>query len=373
MSDTVLYVDDDTTNLRVFEATLRKRFRVLCAESGAEALEALRREEVAVLVTDQRMPRMSGVELLEVTARDYPDTVRILVTAYSDLDAAVGAINRGKVSRYIRKPWTPEELRAVIGEGLDHYRMKGRLRALERQLRETERVYALGVVAASIAHDLRNPITVAVAAMDLLRRALESEPGAAASGAVAKLDNARRAVERIAEIVAGVDASQRRTRATTTADLAEVIRLTISCLQGAARRKGELRVELQPVPRVQGSPTALGQVIMNLLVNALEALPEDGGPDGSVTIRLRREDLVAVVEVEDTGPGIAPEALPRIFDPFFTTKSEGGTGLGLAISKRIVDEVKGSIEGTSEPGAGTRFVVRLPLAPEVPAGPALSP
>lgn len=361
MPEAILYVDDDKTNLRVFAATLKSSFRVLCAESGREALEVLEREEIAVLVTDQRMPSMTGVELLETTSREYPDVVRILVTAYSDLDAAIDAINRGHVSRYIRKPWTPEELRAVIGEAADVFRTRNQLRSLEQRLRETERVYAVGVIAASVAHDLRNPLMVAQVSLDKARRALLRESPGRDSDASVRIEKASLALGRMAEIVNGMNLSQRMTRATTTADLAEVIRLTISCLHGAVRRRGELRVDLRPVPRVVGSPTALGQVMLNLLVNALEALPE-GGSGPVVTIGLRQEETTAVVEVVDNGPGMDPETLKHVFEPFFSTKPDGGTGLGLAISKRIVGEVGGSLEAASTVGEGSRFTVHLPLS-----------
>jgi signal transduction histidine kinase len=180
------------------------------------------------------------------------------------------------------------------------------------------------------------------------------------------LRDAQTAVERMTEIIAGMNASQRRVSATTTDDLAQVVRLSIACLHGTLRRRGALSVNLEIVPPVKGSPTALSQVLLNLLVNALEALPEGGDRRSAVTVRLHRDGEAAVVEVEDTGPGIAPQVLERVFDPFFTTKEDGGTGLGLAISKRIVDEIGGSIRVTSHPGAGSRFTVRLPLAPSVP-------
>jgi signal transduction histidine kinase len=320
------------------------------------------REEIAVLVSDQRMPGMSGVELLEITAREYPDVGRILLTGYSDLEAATDAINRGQVSRYIRKPWRPDELRAVIGEAVDVFQTRARLRALERRLRETERVYAVGVVAASVAHDLRNPLMIAQLFLERAQGELRKQGVAGDGKVLGNIEKVSEAVERITDIVAGIDLGHRRTRAKTTADLGEVTRLTISFLEGAFRKRGELNVDLAPVPSVIGSPTALSQVVLNLLVNGLEALPEGGGPAASVTLRLRRDGKDALMEIEDNGAGMPPEILERIFDPFFSTKEDGGTGLGLAISKRIVDDLGGSLEARSRVGEGSCFTVRVPLA-----------
>ncbi len=362
MGETILYVDDDRSNRTVFQATLTPAFHVVCADSGEEALGVLGREEIAVLVSDQRMPGMSGVELLETTAREYPDVVRILLTGYSDLEAATDAINRGQVARYVRKPWRPDELRAVIAEAVDVFQTRARLRALERRLRETERVYAVGVVAASVAHDLRNPLMVAQVSLERAQGALLNQRGGGEDKALANIEKAGEAVQRIADIVAGIDLGHRRTRARTTADLAEVARLTLSFLEGAFRKKGELKVDLAPVPSVIGSPTALSQVVVNLLVNALEALPEGRGPAVKVTLRLRRDGNDALMEVEDNGSGMPPEVVDRIFDPFFSTKEDGGTGLGLAISKRIVDDLGGSLEARSRVGEGSCFTVRVPLA-----------
>ncbi len=370
MTSTVLYVDDDDANTRVFAAAMEGRFEVVTATSGAEALRVMGSRDVAVLVADQRMPGMSGVELLETAARDHPDAARILVTAYSDLDAAIGAINRGRVSRYVRKPWTPQELGAVIDEALELREMRARVRSLEVRLRETERVYAVGVVAAGIAHDLRSPLTVIQSTLEIVRRALgsASTPGAAPPSPpdrarlLASLSRAETSLSRMTDIVAGMSASQRRTTATRTDDLAGVVRLSIACMEGAVRQRGALEVDLEPVPPVNGSPTVMSQVVMNLLVNAFEALPPAGTGRATVAVRLRSDGHDAVLEVRDTGSGIPADVLARIFDPFFTTKEDGGTGLGLAISKRIVDEAGGLIDVRSEVGAGTSFTVRLPLA-----------
>src|SRR6266545_784103 len=116
MSSYVLFVDDEPENLVVFESACAERFNVLTAPSGRQALELLRTHEVAVLLADQRMPHMTGLELLELARAEFPQTVRMLVTAYADLKTAIEAINRGRVRRYLCKPWDDEELCATLTE-----------------------------------------------------------------------------------------------------------------------------------------------------------------------------------------------------------------------------------------------------------------
>ena len=108
MTAHVLFVDDEEPNLVVFEAVCGDDFPVLTASSGAAGLELMREHEIGVVLTDQRMPGMTGIELLEKVETEYPETIRLLITAYSDLQAAEDAINRGHVRRYMRKPWEPE-------------------------------------------------------------------------------------------------------------------------------------------------------------------------------------------------------------------------------------------------------------------------
>src|SRR5262245_2552331 len=150
MNPKILYIDDEPANLIVLEAACGDEFEVLTATSGKEGLELLARHEVAVLLSDQRMPEMSGVEVLEAAHAMRPDTVRVLITAYSDINEAVAAINRSRVERYLRKPWQPEELRVALRDAVSTYETRMKLQALERRVVETERVYALGVVASGI-------------------------------------------------------------------------------------------------------------------------------------------------------------------------------------------------------------------------------
>ncbi|MCF8296762.1 MAG: histidine kinase [Saprospiraceae bacterium] len=111
---TILYVDDEEENLVSFRATFRRDYNVLTALTGKEGIEILRNEHVDLVITDQRMPEMTGVEFLEKILPEFPETTRIVITGYSDIEAVIGAINRGEVYRYITKPWDTNELKMTI-------------------------------------------------------------------------------------------------------------------------------------------------------------------------------------------------------------------------------------------------------------------
>ena len=368
----VLFVDDDESNLVVCEAACDGEFEVLTASSAEAAMAWMRREEVGVIIADQRMPGTTGVELLERVRIEYPDTVRLLITAYSDVHAAVAAINRGRVRRYLRKPWEPEELKAELSDALDVYAMSRKLSALEVRLRETERVYALGVVAASIAHEMKNPMmwvtnSLSFAQRELRQLAEEQAGGSALRQQIeeieASLTDTRTGVDRVVDIVRGIEMPTRSDAGTLKpTDFAEVLRLSLRLVSGELMRSTSLELDVTCAPKVKASPTKLGQVVLNLIVNAMQAISGRPRSENVISVRLRVEDAWAVLEVADNGPGIPEEDLSRIFDPFFTSKAGVGTGLGLAISRRIVEEIDGSlIAGRDERLGGASFVVRLPL------------
>lgn len=121
MSYKILIVDDEPANLRALERLFREHYEVLTAVSGAEALEVLGKHDVALLITDQRMPGMTGIKLLKKTVTLRPRMVRIILTGYTDVDALVEAINCGEVYRYVTKPWSNEELRITVKRALEHF------------------------------------------------------------------------------------------------------------------------------------------------------------------------------------------------------------------------------------------------------------
>jgi signal transduction histidine kinase len=362
VSARVLYVDDDRSNVVVFRAAFGEEFDLVCAESGAAALEILERDrEIAVLLTDQRMPGMSGVQLAEIAKKRFPDVVRYLITAYTELDAAIDAINLGQVHRYLRKPWDPAEMRVHLHEGLELFALRRRVRDLERRMREVERVYALGIVAGSVVHELRNPMSALIGYLELAR----AQSGQIGYDIDRALEGAWEAAVRMTDLARGVELTTRRTPHGRRGDLGEVTDLTVKLVINELRHRAMAMIDVEPNLPVPVSATQLGQVALNLVINALQAIPEDRQPDDAkIRITAARRGDHARLEVSDNGPGVPEELRQRIFDPFFTTKLEGGTGLGLAITRQIIEEAGGRIAVEETPGGGATFVVELPLLDE---------
>ena len=131
---TILYVDDEENNLLSFKATFRIKHHVLTALSGDEALKILANTHVDIIITDQRMPEMTGVEFLEKVLENYPEPMRILLTGYADMTAVVEAVNKGKIFHYVTKPWNEEELDLTINKAYAKYLERAQLKEMNEKL-----------------------------------------------------------------------------------------------------------------------------------------------------------------------------------------------------------------------------------------------
>ena len=130
----VLYVDDEENNLFSFKAVFRVKYQVFTAISGDEALKILGEKPIEIIITDQRMPNMTGVEFLEKVIEKFPDPMRILLTGYADMNAVVDAVNKGKIFHYLSKPWNEEELDMTINRAYEAYLEKEKLKEQNEQL-----------------------------------------------------------------------------------------------------------------------------------------------------------------------------------------------------------------------------------------------
>ena len=255
------------------------------------------------------------------------------------------------------------EAERLYGEAIERNRqlaeMYERLQAAQRQLVQSEKLAAVGQLAAGIVHDVKNPLGVIKGlAEELLEDPLE---GAGAIEAYRQIrDNATRANSIVTDLL--VFARESAT-AMTRRDLRETIEGSLR-LTDYLLRKGKVRVEkaMPSAPLyVTYDPQQIQQVLINLIQNAVQAMP-DGG---DLKVALSVVDSKAVITMRDSGVGIPPDVMPRIFDPFFTTKPEGqGTGMGLAVSYGILTRHGGQIEADSQPGQGATFTLALPLEPK---------
>ena len=260
-------------------------------------------------------------------------------------------------------------------------------RWLEAHLLRADRLSTLGMLAAGVAHEINNPLTYAMTNLRLLARRVP-DLAAEVHGAAeqARTDGSERAD--VLEAIAA--ALEQRTRMVLTAsegmdrvntivrdlrvssrdgggadervDLRAVLESSINIGQGEIRHRARVVRNYGDTPVVYGSTSRLGQVFLNLLVNAAHAIPKERDEPGEIVVRIgTHDDGRAVVEIRDDGAGIEPALLPRVFDPFVTTKAPGvGTGLGLYIARSIVRDAGGDIVAESVLGAGTTLRVLLP-------------
>jgi PAS domain S-box-containing protein len=266
-------------------------------------------------------------------------------------------------------------------------------REMEARLVVQDRLSALGCLAAGLAHEINNPLSyvlgnseLALEELSTLRRSIDALPGIASSKAplLAKLDELHSLVTesleggvRVRAIVRDMKTFSRGdgSDVSVPVDVNKVVDSTVGLAINEIRHRARFVRERGDVPLVLGTDSRLGEVVLNLLVNAAQAIPDDADPTQHEVRLVTRTDGAGnvVIEVSDTGCGIPRENLTRIFDPFFTTKPIGtGTGLGLAICHTLVKASGGDIVVHSELGRGTRFEIVLPPTAQVPARPSLA-
>ena len=245
---------------------------------------------------------------------------------------------------------------------------------MEIKLLEADRLTALGVLSAGVAHEINNPLAYVLLNLEYLKRELPkvaSDPSRIESLMV-RVQDACHGADRVASIVRDLRTFARgEESARQPVSLEGVIEAAVNIAYPEVRMRARLERRYQTVPAVDGNASRLEQVFLNLLLNASQAFADDGEPSANlIRVSLRAEGEQVVAEVSDNGPGIPSELLGRIFDPFFTTKPVGvGTGLGLPICRGIVQTHGGEITVDSKPGAGATFTLTFPaskLSPIMP-------
>jgi signal transduction histidine kinase len=378
----IVYVDDERPNRIVFEQSFGNRFNVRALSSAKAALELLRNESAAVVITDQRMPEMSGHDLLLKVKQLYPETVRVVITAYSDLDPILAAVNEGLVARYIIKPWDRAEVEQILLWSLEAFSLGRQKSALQLRLMQTERLVTLGSMAAAVLHDLHQPLTnltINVERLadlaklyDKLQPLLDAVPGnkkerAQVQQALQEVPELARDLVTSCRVMTDITARLKQFLRAEPApepvgvDPVPIIQYAISvCRETAVRARGRINYEGPPsLPKLRIGSTELTQVLINVVANAAQALLGRDRSGGRVGVTVQDLGASLQISVEDDGTGMSAEVLKKVGTPFFSTRREG-TGLGVAQCRRLVEGAGGSFRIDSVEGKGTTVAFSLP-------------
>jgi two-component system probable response regulator PhcQ len=377
----ILYVDDEEKSLKYFARAFEDQFRILTAPNAQDGLTLLEKhkDEIGLLMTDQRMPGEKGVWLLEKARQLRPRIIRILATAYADMEAAIAAVNTGAIYKYVTKPWDPPQLENTIKRGLEFFIVQ---RERDQLLREkmsvlhnmmiADRIVSLGLLAAGLSHHIRNSLVAVKTFLDLAPAKMEEE----------KMDlhglrnpdfwkeyyqNVQGQISRINNMLKDLwTASEKPAfHFSDRVQLRQVITESIDDLKSGFAAKN-IHVEnnvADSLPTLSVDKPKFYRLFELLLKDEMASLPAGSRVSISASLvnNVPPDKQEIQIQVADNGPGLPKEALRLVFDPFVVrSDSPVEYGIHLMACYFIVYHHGGRIEAKSEEGQGTTFVLRMP-------------
>lgn len=348
---TVLLAEDDARLAEMVAKLLAEEYTVVVVHDGEQALDAVRRSQPHMLITDVALPGINGIELAKRFRDSTADQLApvIILSAVVDLRSRLAGLEAG-ASDYVTKPFDPLELKARV-------RSQFRMLDLARRLHRAKQVSSLSVLTSGLAHELRNPANGIVNAMAPLRKRLPKElleDGRPVAQLIGVIEDCASQIGFLSRQLLGLRNNGELERRTVA--VRDLITRAVSLSQTALVGM-DVRTQLAE-GQLSCAPPLLTQVLTNLIENSAYA----AGRGGWVEIRVELVDGRATIEVADSGPGVPQDLRDRIFEPFFTTKPAGvGTGLGLAVSREIVHRHGGVLE-IRDRDAKPVFVIDIPNA-----------
>ena len=355
-----LVVDDNAALAETIREILEDAGFSTRTAGSCAAAQAAARAGFDVALVDLGLPDGSGTELAQELKEGSPDSEVVLLTGHATMESALDAVRAGACA-YLQKPVNPPELLMTLETAMRHVRLHSEKRELARRAAMAEKLAAVGTMTAGLSHEIRNPLNAAALQLTVLERRVGKLPRDEQGPLLQPLHLVRDEIRRLDHILEDfLQFARPREFYPKPVEVAPVLDRVLTLLGGPAEKR-HVRVmrDFEVVPAVAGDEERLQQVVMNLGLNALDAVPEGGW----VRVACRAADDGDTVDilVDDSGNGVPLEIRERIFEPFFTTKAEG-SGLGLPIVHAIVTQHGGTITVEDAPEGGARFALRVPRA-----------
>jgi two-component system, probable response regulator PhcQ len=379
----ILYVDDEEMSLKYFTRAFGNKFRVLSAANAAEGYRLLEqhRNEIGLLMTDQRMPGEKGVQFLERARQLHPRAIRILTTAYSDLDVAIEAVNSGAIYKYVTKPWDIPQLEVTLRRALEFFivqrerdlLLKEKLSALERML-ITDRVLSLGILAARLGYYVRNSLVAVRTFLDLapeklLEEKVDAEHMRNPNFWKEFYEQAQGQIRRITGLLTDLVIATEKSDFSILQEvhLDETVARCVEKLNGSLLQNGITVVNKIPpgLPPLMVEWEKFQRLFDLLIKDEIISLPP--GSHIFLNAHLRSgEDQEVEIQLRDDGPGLPSEALRSVFDPFsLRIGNHQEFGINLMACYFIVYHHGGRIEVQNLEGQGVTFTLTFPLRPKI--------
>ncbi|WP_256004446.1 hybrid sensor histidine kinase/response regulator [Pedobacter deserti] len=349
----VLYIDDEESNLVAFRAGFRRQYEIYTALSAVEGIELLENVEIHVILADQKMPEITGVEFFRRISETFPDPVRILLTGYTNIEALADAINHGDVYRYVTKPWNDLELHNSIKNAYDAYKAKIDLRNKVAELEKTND--ELNRFIYSISHELRAPLVSTMGVVNLVKMEGLYDSCGEYWGLIESCSN------KLDYYIQKTLQYYKNNKVASENSLVSFNSLVSELVDLYAYTDTDTKFDLniRQTGPFYGDAFRIEVILGNLISNAIRYQKEDE-QNKRVSISVLATEEAAEIIISDNGVGILNEHLEKIFTQFFKTKTNHGTGLGLFIVKEALNKINGRISVTSSDLEGTTFKIFIP-------------
>ncbi|MFT7346551.1 MAG: two-component system sensor histidine kinase/response regulator [Cryomorphaceae bacterium] len=353
----VLYLDDEEPNLSAFKASFRRTHDVRTANTAEEALALIAEEEPHIIIADQRMPEVSGVEFFQTICEKYPDPQRILLTAYTSSQTVIDAVNKGHIDKYLVKPWDRELMEKTLSSVYESYKTRVEIKRTNIEL---YRVNAeLNRFVYSVSHDLRAPLLSLLGLLDLSKD--EQDPKQVQE----YYELMKTSIRKMDDYIQTTLQYYRNLKTNLNLENVNLNELINEIIEPLINYNSNVRfkVNIDDDAVIHSDRVRLKIALNNLITNAVKYGFKESNTPYEICISVEEKDGSSRIIVSDEGKGIPPEQLKKIFEIFFSAEAANkveSNGLGLYLVRQAMDKIQGTVSVRSQQNVGTEFEINLP-------------